>query len=226
MNRTNIEWCDYTWNPITGCLHGCEYCYARKITERFKNHYPNGFEPTFWPERLNELSKLKKPSKIFTCSMADMFGAWVDIKWIQDIADVFFTNPQHQFQILTKNPWRTDYNSVQIIWPTNVWIGTTVECFSNINRIWPIRRLTNSNGIRFVSFEPLLGDVGGIGLDLQDIDWVIIGALTGPSKKPPKSEWVGKIIRQADKHNIPVFLKDNLGPLLDEFGGRQEYPER
>ena len=38
MNKTKIDWCDSTWNPVTGCLHGCEYCYARGIANRFSSH--------------------------------------------------------------------------------------------------------------------------------------------------------------------------------------------
>jgi len=87
INCTGIEWTDYTWNPITGCLHGCPYCYAKKITKRFPKNYPNGFNPTFYPERLDDPGKVKKPSMIFTVSMGDMFGSWVDIAWIEKIIE-------------------------------------------------------------------------------------------------------------------------------------------
>ena len=107
MKKTKIEWCDSTWNPVTGCLHGCEYCYARRITERFGNKlpdfsvypkmyenchmvdskftdnpYPHGFEPTFHAYRLDEPARLTKPRNIFVCSMADLFGEWVPDEWI------------------------------------------------------------------------------------------------------------------------------------------------
>jgi protein gp37 len=104
MNRTKIEWTDYTWNPITGCLHGCEYCYARKIAARFKKVFPNGFEPTFHQERLRDPFDVKKPSKIFTVSMGDMFGEWVHGKWITQVFDVMGACNWHTFLVLTKNP--------------------------------------------------------------------------------------------------------------------------
>lgn len=84
--------------------------------------------------------------------------------------------------------------------------------------------IARTNGVKFISFEPLLEYIGGIGLHLNDIDWIIIGAQSGPGGKIPKIDWVHKIINEADEHNIPVFLKNNLGKLLDEFGRRQEFP--
>lgn len=104
MNNSKIEWCDMTWNPVTGCLHGCPYCYARRIAERFggrlddgnKLHdlkiksyrkdkqgklrydpFPFGFEPTFHRYRLDEPQRVRKPQTVFVCSMADLFGDWV-----------------------------------------------------------------------------------------------------------------------------------------------------
>lgn len=91
--RTKIDWCDATWNPVTGCLHGCEYCYARRIAERFSTEqkykrpyepvlpvptrrvrtkpepYPYGFKPTFHRYKLDEPQRWKKPRTIFVCSI-------------------------------------------------------------------------------------------------------------------------------------------------------------
>jgi protein gp37 len=62
--------------------------------------------------------------------------------------------------------------------------------------------------VRFVSIEPFLKpfDV----CLLQGLDWIIIGAMTGPRKAPPEKEWVDDVLRYARYHDIPVFLKDNL----------------
>jgi protein gp37 len=133
MNKTKIEWCDSTWNPVTGCLHGCEYCYARKIAERFgrehkglKNYeglevleepfdsytkcmdvkidpYPYGFEPTFHKYRLNEPSNKDKGQNIFVCSMADLFGEWVPQEWINKVFEACDNAHQHNYLFLTKN---------------------------------------------------------------------------------------------------------------------------
>lgn len=134
--ETKIDWCDSTWNPITGCLHGCEYCYARNIANRFgarwenlceKNiheldqpargvrcgktksdimPYPFGFEPTFHRYMLDRPKKWKKPRNIFVCSMADLFGSWLPDKWIQDVFNACKEAPQHNYLFLTKNPHR------------------------------------------------------------------------------------------------------------------------
>lgn len=203
MNRTKIEWTDFTWNPVTGCKHGCPYCYGREIAKRFKNHFPNGYKPTFHPDRLDEPSRIKKPSKIFTVSMGDLFGDWVPNEWIEAVIDVARKNPKHVFQFLTKNPRRyADFE-----FPPNCWIGTTVESQNNLDRLEILRRSDNEN-IKFVSFEPLLGPVDS---DLDGIDWIIIGAQTGRKHIIPDHEWVESLISEARRSRCAIFLKDNLG---------------
>ena len=105
MNKTKIEWTNWTWNPVVGCKHNCWYCYGKRIAKRFFKDNPN-YEPKFYPERLKEPYTLKKPSKIFVCSMADLFGDWVKMNWIERVIKVVKENPQHTFQFLTKNPKR------------------------------------------------------------------------------------------------------------------------
>ena len=85
MNRTRIEWTDFTWNPVTGCLHDCSYCYARKLTVRFPANFPAGFTPAFHPGRLGQPCRIQRPSRVFVCSMADLFGAWVPDHWISAV---------------------------------------------------------------------------------------------------------------------------------------------
>lgn len=134
--KTKIEWCDSTWNPVTGCLHGCEYCYARRMAERFGAGweglsdagmheldspargigcgaakprvmpYPFGFQPTFHHYRLGRPQKWKDPRNIFVCSMADLFGDWVSDGWIADVFRACVEAPQHRYLFLTKNPDR------------------------------------------------------------------------------------------------------------------------
>lgn len=239
MNRTNIEWCDYTWNPVTGCLHGCSYCYARRMAKRFGKSkglcdcmkylieygdfpekcncqtglkvarpgevFPAGFTPTFYPSRLEEPKKVKKPSRIFTVSMGDLFGEWVPQEWIDAVLQVVRECPQHTFIFLSKNPARyEDYE-----WPANCWIGATVESSYTASRLVCVSKIKAA--VRFVSFEPLLGPVEKFDLaDLKDLHWVIIGAQTGPGARPAAPGWVKNIISQARAANIPVFLKNNL----------------
>ena len=123
MNRTRIEWTDFTWNPVTGCLHDCDYCYARKLTVRFPANFPSGFAPAFHPERLGQPCRVKRSSRVFVCSMADLFGAWVPDDWIGAVFDAVRSCPRHTFQFLTKNPAR--YASLDL--PANAWYGTTVD---------------------------------------------------------------------------------------------------
>jgi len=211
MNRTKIEWTDYSWNPITGCKHGCWYCYARRLCLRFKKIFPNGFEPTFYPERLNEPYEVKKPSKIFVCSIADLFAPWTPREWTAEVLDsMLFCPIKHTFQMLTKNPERINLGAFRPVYPKNWWFGATVNTQEDC---WRIDELRQVDGNRFISFEPLLGEIEP---DLHNIDWVIIGKLTGSKKVELKDEWVNTVFREARNQKIPVFMKNNL---IDAYKG-------
>lgn len=198
MNRTKIEWCDFSWNPITGCLHGCWYCYAKKLFTRFHR----SFKPIFYPKRLNEKFP-KKPSKIFCCSVSDLFADWTKKEWRDKILKEIKKHPQHIFQLLTKQPQGIDKN---YNYGKNVWVGVTVNDRNEVDKIDYLRNI--KCGIRFVSFEPLLDDVENA--NLKNIDWIIIGKLTGSKKIPLNKDWVSKIILMAREDKIPVFVKDNV----------------
>lgn len=214
MNKTKIEWTNYTWNPVTGCKHGCWYCYAKRLAEgKLRHLYPQGFEPTFWPERLAEPARVKEPSKIFVCSMADLFGEWVPGGWIEAVMEVARANPQHTFQFLTKNPGRYYRRR----FPDNAWAGMS------FTRPWGCADMQDIDvGVRFLSIEPLMAEPRLF--KMRGVHWVIIGAMTGPGAVKPKPEWVRVIVTEADRANVPVFLKHNLGKLRDEFDYRQEWP--
>lgn len=208
MNRVKntIGWCDLTWNPITGCLHGCWYCYAHKMFTRFHR----SFEPTFHPERLNDpaFEKLPRGTKIFVCSVSDLFAPWTKVEW-RDAVIEKISRPEYGhliFQLLTKNPenipnalsdFDIDYR--------NFWIGATI---TNRNDQHLDSYMKHVNGLRFLSFEPLLGPVN---CNLVYIHWIIIGKLTGSKKVPLQKEWVQYLIDQARKQKIPVFIKNNVG---------------
>lgn len=284
MNNSKIEWCGKTWSPITGCLHGCTYCYAEKIAKRFgveginpsvlrvgingypgvfeqetkpSNPYPHIFKPTFHRYRLQEPAKKTKPQNIFVCSMADSFGEWVPDEWIDEVFQACFNADRHRYMFLTKNPERYDKaidftageerGTEKIeIWD-NMWFGTTINSQADMDRVKHLE--TFSEGHKFLSIEPLLGkielDLSGICCPkcrsvnvYQDnpattpagippyycedcgewegeepaklIEWVIVGAQTGPGAKPPEPEWVQSIINQCRSAGVPIFLKNNL----------------
>ena len=233
MNTNSpIGWCDATWNPVTGCLNNCPYCYARKLAEGRLNGrfgYENGFQPSFHPNRLEEPYKLKRHAKIFVCSMGDLFGDWMlpgngdfGLDCINQILKVVDDNPHHIFQFLTKFPQNlrtlVDYQR------DNMWIGTTVTCSADMWRVDYLRR--NVGGTRFVSFEPLFDCIREP--NLSDIDWIIIGAQTGNArdKVSPHFTWAHFLSMDADVYGISVYMKDNLLPHLpDGYVLRKEFPK-
>ena len=214
MNKTKIEWADYTWNPIKGlCPLGCEYCYARKLYKRFN------LDPTIRLDKKELFAplKLKKPSRIFVGSTIEVyFKQQIPYKWISSIIALSYDTPQHTYLTLTKLPLTLE----GIEFPEWWWVGVTIT-FGERRDYVLTKIIDLRDNIKFISFEPLLGD-GGHYVNLENIDWVIIGSQTQPLKLPNK-EWVEYIIDKADEQNIPIFLKNNLKPLLGE-NLRQEFP--
>ena len=216
MNPTKIEWTNYTWNPITGCSRGCSYCYAERMAKRLagRNGYSreNPFKPTFHPERLHEPSHLRRPSMIFTCSMGELFDPKVNDLWIADIAAEMLSNPRHIFQVLTKRPERIQWL------PDNCWLGVSIDGVNTGCEEVRALRAIHHDGLKFVSFEPLLDEVYP---DLDGIGWIIIGACTGPKAEQPEDRWILALIEEAREHDIPVFLKNNLTywQKIQEFPG-------
>ena len=216
MNKTKIEWTDYSWNPITGCEHGCWYCYANKLFTRFHR----SFKPTFHNERILEPWKLTKPSKIFCCSVSDLFAPWTPIMWRDAVIGSIEQCPiPHTFQLLTKNPERIP----NLEFPENVWVGTTVtgegDDWKNIEAMRSVR------ANRFVSFEPLIGDLDFSLHPLDEIDWVIVGKLTGSKKVKLKFSWLASVMDETARVGIPLFMKNNLRQAFPNLRLLQQFPE-
>lgn len=210
MKTTKIEWTEHTWNPVTGCTkfsEGCAHCYAEVMSRRLcamgNSKYANGFKSTMHINALTEPLKWRKPSTIFVCSMSDLFHKDVPFEFIDKVFKVIEETPQHNYQILTKRAERmAEYFETRNI-PNNAWIGVTVENRETKSRIDYIRHLGAT--VKFLSCEPLLGDLGE--LNLEGINWIIVGGESGTQARPMKEEWVLNIKRQADANNIPFFFK-------------------
>jgi protein gp37 len=208
----NIGWARWSWNPVTGCLHNCDYCYARDIANRF---YPEKFEPTFHPDRLEAPAKTKVPKyagddpawhRVFTCSMADLFGKWVPQDWIDAVFTQIHDHPEWEFLCLTKFPARL----AELDWPANVWAGTTVDIQARVGSAERAFAKVKA-GIKWLSCEPLLEPLKFKSLAM--FDWVVIGASTGSSLAAPfapQFEWVSDLYQQARNAGCKVYLKHNL----------------
>ena len=210
MKTTKIEWTDKTWNPITGCTKisaGCANCYAEIMSKRLQamkqDKYKNGFILTMHNNVLDEPIKWKKPHTIFVCSMSDLFHENVPFVFIDKVMETIKSTPQHNYQILTKRANRmAEYFSDKSI-PKNAWLGVTVDIASSKSRIDFLRNLNAP--IKFLSCEPLLEDLGDMNLD--GIDWVIVGGESGAKARPMKEEWVQSIKVQTEKQGSAFFFK-------------------
>ena len=210
MADTKIEWTDKTWNPITGCTkfsQGCVHCYAELMARRLKamgkHKYTNGFNVTLHEDCINEPFSWKQPHMIFVCSMSDIFHDDVPFEFVDKIMRTIEQTPQHHYQILTKRAERMNEYFSQRSIPQNIWLGVTVETQSTKNRIDYLRKLDAH--IRFISCEPLLEDLGDV--NLENIDWVIVGGESGFLARPMKEEWVLSIKQQADDKGSAFFFK-------------------
>lgn len=243
MDKTKIDWCDSTWNPVTGCFHDCEYCYARGIAERFGGKqkytnifdesepirgkdgkalaYPHSFSPTFHRYRLNDYID-KQGRNIFVCSMADLFGEWVPENWIKEVFKACENAPQHNYLFLTKNPER--YIELEkerkLPWAENFWFGSSIT--KPYDRYtW----FTEKKFHWFLSVEPMLEDLGSMDeADLPKPEWIIVGAETGRRKDRvvPERAWIENLLTECRKYGIPLFMKSSLAdiwgePLIREF---------
>lgn len=250
MNKTKIEWCDSTWNPVTGCYHGCPYCYARRMVERFGRKYgksadenahdvleltdpikgengkylpyPTGFTPTLHRYRLNDY-KDKPGRTIFVCSMADLFGDWVPDSWIEEVFAACKAAPQHRYLFLTKNPKRYLNYDHHLDLPDlkNMWYGTTV---TDTKTMFFHSVFHNT----FVSIEPIMDDFSTDNghMNIKMAQWIIVGAETGKRKEKvvPKKEWITGIVDICKREGIPLFMKDSLIPIIGEENMIREFP--
>jgi protein gp37 len=208
--HSGIEWTESTWNPLTGCTKispGCKHCYAERMAYRLKAmgqvNYANGFKLTLHENVLEKPLEWKKPQVIFVNSMSDLFHKDVPVEFVKRVFDVMKRAHWHQFQVLTKRAERVAELSNQLDWAENIWMGVSVENEKYKFRIDHLR-YTGAK-IKFLSLEPLIGSLGP--LNLQNINWVIVGGESGPGARPIKQEWVTDIRDQCKQAGVPFFFK-------------------
>ena len=245
--RGGIEWTHvfgdgtgYTWNPVSGCEHDCQWtmpdgqiagCYAKAVAEKLRSDkfFPHGFEQiTFHPERLKEPGKKKDPSGIFLDSMSDLMGANVLVEYIVKVLDIVRSNPQHVFQLLTKNAPRL--LKFKDLFPSNLWVGVSTPpdfMFGKpLSRQQQEAMLRTTLGVlasldspvRWLSAEPLSWDISPVLSDYPGaINWIVVGAASdGPRYFPPNETDLVNVLAETARQNIPIFFKGNMksAPLI------------
>ncbi|HET8829849.1 MAG TPA: phage Gp37/Gp68 family protein [Pelobium sp.] len=223
MATSTIEWTELTWNPVTGCSKispGCKFCYAETMTRRLKamgvEKYKDGFKQVkTHPDTLNIPSTWRKPKVVFVNSMSDLFHPDVPTAFIQSVFAVMNQTPQHIYQVLTKRSERLKELSNELKWTNNIWMGVSVE---NEEFTFRIDDLSDTGAaVKFLSIEPLIGEVKTLNLD--KIDWVIVGGESGNKARPVKKEWIDLIKEKCLNSNVPFFFKQwgkpkfNVNPL-------------
>ena len=241
-DNTKIEWAKTSWSPVTGCTPisaGCLNCYAKRISNRFRGRfgYPKDdpFRPTFHPDRINEPDKWKKPRRVFVCSMGDLFHWDITDKQIGRVWLKAFNDSRHQWIFLTKRIARMRLWSINTakkkrwteedLWPKWIWVCATIEnqkaYKERINFLSEIPA-----AIRGVSLEPLLGPVD-LSPWIHKLQWVVVGAETGPRKRAMSLDWARSIRDQCLEARVPFFFKkDSSGNR--ELDGQlwEQYPWR
>jgi protein gp37 len=217
MNRTKIEWCDYTVNPVKGkCPMACPYCYARRMYDRFHWNPDLRFEPNL----MLDVARLSESSRVFVGSTMELFHDTVPQEWTAKILSLASRAPWLTYVFLTKCPHNLAQHSP---FPKNVWVGVSMTKSGQYGAGISILMENIKAVVKFLSLEPLLGRIPGS--IPWWCNWVIIGQQTPVSEKTqPKVEWLKEIVDAADKAGIRVFLKNNLLPLFEVGKLRHDIP--
>ena len=220
-NKSNIEWTEMTWNPVTGCTkvsQGCKHCYAERMAKRLTamgaERYRNGFSVTLHPDLVDIPRGWRLPRMIFVNSMSDLFHDDIPLAYIRRVFATMRDCPRHTFQVLTKRSERLAELAPHLPWPENVWMGVSVEDARVLHRVADLQSVQAK--VRFLSLEPLIGPLESLPLD--GIHWVIVGGESGPQARPMRKEWVRQILRQCRAAKVPFFFKQWGGTRKDLTG--------
>jgi protein gp37 len=210
MAQSSIEWTEMTWNPTTGCSKistGCKFCYAEIMSKRLKamgvEKYKDNFKVRTHDDALKIPYTWKHSKVVFVNSMSDLFHKEIPLEFIQKVFKVMNDNPQHVFQVLTKRAERLLELHTELKWTHNIWMGVSVENAKEKHRIDNLRQINAR--VKFLSLEPLLAHIGEI--DLENIDWVIVGGESGHKPRPMDADWVLDIQEQCKEKNVAFFFK-------------------
>jgi protein gp37 len=208
--NSKIEWTDATWNPVRGCTKispGCTRCYAERFAERFrgvKGHaFEQGFDLRLIPEKLSAPLHWKKPQRIFVNSMSDLFHDGLPLEYIRQVFRVMNQADWHQYQVLTKRAERLAALAEELEFAPHIWTGVSVENSDYLWRVDYLRRVKAP--IKFLSIEPLLAPLGKV--NLQGINWVIVGGESGPGARPMNEDWITDIRDQCQAAGVAFFFK-------------------
>lgn len=211
FNKTNdnVDWAGYTWNPVTGCLHGCKFCYAEEIANmsRMKSVYPLGFKPVFHEYRLDAPKNTAVDGRVFVCSMADLFGKWIPDEWIERVFESCMSAPEWEYMFLTK--WPKRYNMLDKL--PKAWFGASIIQQVDVERVERDMQSFNTTGIKWISLEPMLEPI--IFNDLSWCDVVVIGSQTQANGQPafaPDFDWIVDVVNQCRDAGVKYYLKPNL----------------
>ena len=223
MAASKIEWTDATWNPVTGCNKispGCKRCYAERMSRRLKAtgmaKYRNGFEVTLHPDTLDIPLRWRKSRSIFVNSMSDLFHDEVPDEFVRQVFAVMEQAHWHRYQVLTKRPERVAELNAELPWPAQIWLGVSVESADYVHRIDLLRE--TGAAVKFLSLEPLLGPLPA--LNLEGIDWVIVGGESGPGARPMQEAWALDIRDQCLAAGVAFHFKQ-WGGVFKKRNGRE-----
>lgn len=223
--QTGIEWTDATWNPVSGCTKispGCDHCYAERFAERFRgtagHPFEAGFDLTLRPHKLDEPLRWRRPRRVFVNSMSDLFHKDIPVEFVDRVFETMERADWHVFQVLTKRSslLRRYVNRRYAggAAPPHIWLGVSVEDRRALVRLRHLREARAA--MRFASFEPLLEDLGD--MDLDGIQWAIVGGESGPGRRPIEPDWVRSIRDQCSNASVAFFFKQ-WGGITPKSGG-------
>lgn len=214
--ETSIAWTDSTFNFAWGCTKvspGCKNCYMYRVSARFGRN-PNVV--TLMKQTLS--SKIKNLGKrVFINPDSDTFHEAIPMKTIESWFEQMMQYPDHDFQVLTKRTnraalfsrvWKITHGK----WPENIWLGTSIESKAYLYRLETLKKIQGPK-IKFISFEPLLENIGLV--DLSGINWAIVGGESGKDARPMDPTWANWIRHQCEQQNIAFFFK--------QLGGKENH---